>query len=198
MLRSPCFLRQFLFLVLSAGGMLVLAGCGGGSAQISGSSSPTSSAPVATSTAAHATGGPVSNICPLITPAQLQQITGITFNSGIVVNPGGSPAPGETKEAHCAYQQTVTQYSNIGDSALWFGTSADANAFYSGARSSFGSSGANPVDVSGLGDKAFSFRGGLFVMQGSTIFVISYVAPSTKQSDVSAETQIATIVLPQL
>lgn len=198
MLRSSFSLRNLLTIALCSCGFLALAGCGGASSQTASGSSPGSSSPHATTTPAHTSGGPQSNICPLITPAQLLQITGITFNSGIVVNPGGSPAPGEIKDAHCGYQQTVNKISNVGDSAFWFNSTAAANSLYTGFRTNYASEGANPVDVSGLGDKAFSFRGGLFALKGAVLFFITYVPPAAQQADANLETQIAQIVLPQL
>lgn len=201
--RSPFSPRNLLPVVFCASGLLALAGCGGASSQGTRNSSPGSTAPgntpsSATATPAHTTGGPVSNICPLITPAELQQITGITYNSGIVVNPGGAPAPGETKEAHCAYQQTVNHVSNVGESVIWFDTPADAGAMYTGLRTNYATEGAQPVDVSGVGDRAFSFVGGLFVLKGNILYLVTYVAPSAQRSDATADAKIANIVLPQL
>jgi hypothetical protein len=198
MVRSLLSRHHLLALVLGVSGLLILAGCGGASAQPTGGASPGSTSLHATATSAHASGGPLSNICPLITPAQLQQITGMAFNAGIDVHPGGAPAPGETNDAHCGYQQTVNAYSNVGDSALWFNSTASADAFYTGLRTNYGSEGANPVDVSGVGDKAFAFRGGLFVLKSSVVFFVTYIVPTTHQADVSAETRIVQIVLPQL
>jgi len=197
MLRSPLSLRNLLVIVLCASGVFALAGCGAGSSQLTGGSSTSHTVPAATATPAHTSSGPLSTICPLVTPAQLKQITGITFNSGIDIHPGGAPAPGETADVHCAYQQTVNQISNVGSSALWFSSSAAADAFYTGGKTSYGSSGANPTDVSGIGDKAFSFVGGLFVLKGNIVLFVTYVAPS-QHTDVNAETQIANIILPQL
>ena len=177
-MTTPMFRRSLV--TFAAAGVITLAGCGAAGADAN--PTPTQSTVVAAPASAAVASSPSSaglpDVCALLTNADVAALTSHTVSQ---VDQDGLDATAPTR--HCQWQL------DSGDLAVFLSTTTEAD---------FKVRDPAAVDVSGIGDEAYTSSGHLFVRTGEKQLDVYATGASDDAGNITVATATAQKLLPKI
>jgi hypothetical protein len=163
---------------VAAAGVLALAGCGAAGADATSAASTAAAAPAAAAGAPSPSAAGLPDVCELLTNAD---VTALTSHSVSQVDQDGLDATAPTR--HCQWQL------DSGDLAVFLSTTNETD---------FKVRDPAAVDVSGIGDEAYTSSGHLFVRAGEKQLDVYATGASDDAGNITVATATAQKLLPKI